>query len=177
MWSRGRVDTASIMQAVGSDGWIRTREATTWFARAAVLLAAGFMALAAACLLSHGAPSARVLLGAVSIGLAAGAVWLARSYAQRGVMISSDGVVIRNLFATRRVDLAEADHFSPEVPAGSGRPCPVLHLRQGRAVPVGGMARVAVVWRYALCVGELAPVCDELNGLLAQARRAPVPAV
>ena len=159
------------MQAVAAGRWIRTREATTWFARTVAVLAAGFVILAVAALLSHGAPGARLLFGGVSLALAAGAVWLARSYAQRGLMISPDGVVIRNLMRTQRISLAEADGFRPEVPAGAGRPCPVLHLRDGHAVAVGGLARVDWLWHYEEQVRGLVPVCDELNGLLAQVAR------
>ncbi len=166
-----RLADTGRMHAVVAGSWIRTREATTWFARTATMLAAAFVALALAASLSHGAAEARMLFGLLSLGLSVGAVWLARSYARRGVLISPDGVVIRNLFRTRRVDLAEAERFCPEVPAGAGRPCPVLHLSHGQTVPVGGMARVDVVWRYDLHISELGPVCDELNELLTRVKR------
>jgi hypothetical protein len=43
---------------------------------------------------------------------------LARRYAGRGLLMSADGIVVRNLWSTRRISVEDAGTFSPGVPAG-----------------------------------------------------------
>ncbi len=173
------------------DSWLRRPQVTTWFARFfrglaaacvvfAICLAA--ICLAAICLAIHpAAPDARHegAVGAVFASFflvyAAGCEALARRYASRGLFLSADAIIVRNLLSTQTIPLDDADSFSPGVPGGLSGPCPMLRCRTRSSVGVGGLGVAAFAWRYDATLRGLEPMCELLNGLLARLKDAPRP--
>jgi hypothetical protein len=92
---------------------------------------------------------------------------LARRYAGRGLLMSADGIVVRNLWSARRISVEDAGTFSPGVPAGMNGPCPILKRRTGSSVGVGGLAVAAFRWRCDTVLRDLEPLCQRLNATLA----------
>jgi hypothetical protein len=165
------------------DTWLRRRQVTTWIARYFRALAV-FSVLVAACFLIIGPTSANHDAQTVGLAFAASFVVyaafceaLARCYANRGLFVSADGIVVRNLFSTRRIGLHDAERFAPGVPAGLNGPCPMLMCRTGPAVGVGGLGVAALRWRYGAALGDLEPLCNLLNELLDGLRADPQPPV
>jgi hypothetical protein len=95
-----------------------------------------------------------------------------RRYAGRGLLLSADGVIIRNLLSTQRVALDDAERFSPGVPAGMNGPCPMLRCRARSAVGVGGLGVAAFRWQYDVTLRDLEPLCALLNEVLDRLKNA-----
>lgn len=154
---------------VEPDAWLRRPQVTTWFARyfrilGVLDLVVAFLFVVAAA--QKNEPALGVVTSAFLVLGAAVCEGLARRYAGRGLLLSSDAVVVRNLLTTHRVSLDDAEHFSPGVPFGMHGPCPMLRCRTGVAVGVGGLGVAAATWRYEVTMRELEPVCALLNEVL-----------
>lgn len=160
-----------MMVAVVPNVWIRRPQVTARFARIFALCGCVFLLLALGGFLGysdHRRPSLWLDFGVVNLVWGALAAALVRQYARRGIRISADGILVRNLLSTRRIALADADGFAPGVAAGLIGPCPILKRRTGEPVSVGGLARVAATWRISENLRELEPLCVELNKLLSE---------
>ena len=168
----------------GLNTWIRRPQVTTWPARLFAACAVGFVALAVWFFvvgfgLVAGASGKSAQRGdalavvAIMLGYALVSAIEARQYARRGLLLSSDGIVIRNLRGTKRVSLANAHAFSPGVPTGMSGPQPMLKLQQGADIGVGSLARNAARWRYERHLRELEPTCEELNRILVELQHNP----
>jgi hypothetical protein len=166
---------------VEPDSWLRRPQVTTWFARYFRGLAVVCVLLAFCCAIQPTAANARdteavgVVAAAFFLIGAAGCEALARRYASRGLVLSANGIVVRNLLSTQRITLDDAERFSPGVPGGMNGPCPMLRCRTRRTVGVGGLGLAAFAWRYDLTLCELEPVCDRLSGLLDRLKQAARP--
>jgi hypothetical protein len=119
-------------------------------------------------------PGQRVLLGVISLAVAAPGVILARRLVTTGLWIGRDGIVIRGPFSTQRVSLADADAFVPGV-AGSlnGTPCPMLQLKPRGAIGVWALGREGVIFHYQRYLAALKPLCEELNAVLRATKSGP----
>jgi hypothetical protein len=161
-------DTVEVTRSA----WIRNRRRTRVWAALAVLWSVVF-----ACLLvipGNLSVGGYVVLGALYFGIAALGLVLARRVATAGVWIGPEGIVVRGPFRTRSVRLADAETFVPGLQGGGGNgtPCPTLKRRGGRAVGVWALGRRNIVFRYQRLFGEIQPLCDELNQLLANVQSA-----
>jgi hypothetical protein len=157
---------------VARSAWIRNRRRTRVWAALAVLWSVVF-----ACLLfipGNLSLGGYVTLGALYFGIAALGLVFARRVAKAGVWIGSEGIVVRGPFRTQSVRLADAETFVPGLQggAGNGTPCPTLKRKGGRAVGVWALGRRNIVFRYQRLFGEIQPLCDELNELLATVQSA-----
>jgi hypothetical protein len=86
-----------------------------------------------------------------------------------GITIDEEEITVDGLLCTRRVPLAEAEHFI--VGNRGGRQPMVALLRVGaRPIPIWALSRNGFAWQYRRLMAELKPVADELNGRLDEAR-------
>ncbi len=116
---------------------------------------------------AHQTPGQRVLIGFISLAVAAPGVVLARRLVTTGLWIGPAGIVIRGPFSTRRVSLADADIFVPGVTGGgNGTPCPMLQLKPRGAIGVRALGREGVIFHYQRYLAALKPLCEELNAVL-----------
>jgi hypothetical protein len=104
-------------------------------------------------------------VGAFFFGLAGVGLLLARRLATAGLLMATDGVVVRNPLRTVTVPLSDVEGFVPGVTAsgGNGTPCPMLKRRHGPTVGVWALGREGLVWRFGRYQRDLGPLCDELN--------------
>ena len=151
--------------------WLRRPQVTTRSARyfrvlAGVCLVLAFCFAIAPTAAHKDKQAVGVVVPALFVIFALISEALARRYAGRGLFLSADGVVVRNLMSTQRVALDDAERFSPGVPAGLNGPCPMLRCRARSAIGVGGLGVVAVAWRYDVTLRNLEPLCAVLNEVL-----------
>jgi hypothetical protein len=88
---------------------------------------------------------------------------VARRYARRGLLVSSDGIVVRNLLTTQTIALDDAQRFTPGVRGGLNGPRPMLTCRTRASVGAGGLAIAPPSWRYERALGDLEPACEQLS--------------
>jgi hypothetical protein len=163
------------------DVWLRRRQVTTWLARFQRAVAVACVFWSFVCAAATMAPGSRhseaggVLAAGFLLLSAAECEALGRRYARRGLFISSDGVIVRNLLSTQRVALDEAEQFTPAVRGGMSGPSPMLKCRTRASVGVGGLAIAALSWRYDVALRDLEPACAQLTVLLDHVKQASSP--
>jgi hypothetical protein len=160
--------------AVAPSVWLRNRRRTRAWAAISLAWSVVFVGLVfiPGRLPADGAAIGTVALIAFYCGIGAIGLVLARRVARAGVWIGSDGIVIRGPFRTSAIALADAGRFVPGLQGrgGNGVPCPLLGRRGRDAVGVWALGRRNVWFRYARMCEELAPLCDDLNELVADLR-------
>jgi hypothetical protein len=178
MRARGNV-AADI---VGPDTWLRKSRRTRLFALIAAGISAAWpVAVAVSAIVgftkphSHARLGTIVAVGAVVVAMAVGGLLFARRLARTGMLMSRDGIVVRNPLSTTTIALSDADGFVAGTAqgVGNGTPCPILKLKHAGGVGVWALGREGVIWNFSRYEQELHPLCDELNAVLAdlKARR------
>jgi hypothetical protein len=96
--------------------------------------------------------------------------WVAWRVATAGLWIGPEGLVIRGPFRSWAVQPGEALRFvrGVEKGTGNGTPCPMLERTDGDPIGVWALGREGLPRSYDKYLGELEPLCEQLNQLLKQ---------
>ncbi len=161
------------------NAWIRNRRQTVGFGSMSIAFGAFWVGLTVYFLSgtqnSGQSAATRGIVAAFALVLAAGFLLFGVRQLRAGLWIGADQTVIRGPLRIQQVPTGQVSGFAV------GRalaPCAVLQQSQGRPIPVSALMRGG--WRKArepLHAKELAPVCDQLNGVLASLQAENRPAV
>jgi hypothetical protein len=149
--------------------WLKRPERVRSFVGIAGGLTAFFLALAVGFILftrNPGSGPEESIVGAVVWGLVPAGLcicFIARSRAL-GLLLSSEGIVIRGPFRTRKIPPSEAVRFKPEIFANT--PGPVLELVSGQSIGIWALGREGVRWEFDQYLQEVEPLCNQLNQLM-----------
>jgi hypothetical protein len=173
---RARLSDLQGMTQVARHSWIRRPSRNVGFACGYALAGAWLLVMLAAALseLANRGGNIWVGLTVVLAGLAALAVRLLVGWARAGLLVTTDEVVVRGPWATRRIALTFADRFEAglqHTAVGNPTPGVVLRLRDGSAVNVAALATESMVWSCASKVDRWEPVAKRLNDLLTKPRK------
>lgn len=156
--------------------WLRKRRRTRFFAGYAFVLSAFWIALLVDVegnRLTYERNGGLVLFVLLFLALAAASAWLGVRVARCGLWIGADEIAVRGPLRTSHIPTGSAERFEPRVQgAGNGTPCPVLMRSQGSPVAVWALGSEAFTFGYRRALGDMQPLCEELNGLLASVRPA-----
>jgi hypothetical protein len=162
---------------VAANVWIRTARRTRTFAALAYLNAAGWVAIALDVLSKPHYRENTANLIAMQVfllGVAAISVLVGRRLARCGLWLSRDEILVVGPLRSWRLGVGEAVGFEPGVQGGgNGTPCPVLERTNGRPIGVWALGRDGLIASNRRFLGELRPLCEELNELLRSLSSAP----
>jgi hypothetical protein len=162
-------DPGSPFLATGS--WMRRRRRTLLFAGYAFVLSGFWIAMifdvaGKQSVYEHNGGLAVFVL--FFLVLAAASATLGVRVARCGLWIGADELVVRGPLRTWHVAAGCAEGFEPGVTGSGNRmPCPVLTRTDGRPVGVWALGSDALTFGYRRALMDMHPLCEALNGLLA----------